>query len=98
MSETLDGPAQRRRGIHPLEALGRTQPPPSGSAETEVPLRDPVHTPAVADRFAGLSVRVPESLRRRLRLAAIEDGVSVKRLVIEAIETLLDERARRRDG
>lgn len=52
--------------------------------------------PAV-DQVVALSVRIPASLRKRLRIASLEQDKETQRIVAEAIEAWLDRHERRRD-
>ncbi len=42
------------------------------------------------DQIVALSVRVPESLRKRLRIAALQHDRETQKIVIEALEAWLD--------
>jgi len=50
--------------------------------------------PVKSDPLVPLSTRVPESLRKRVRMAALEDDVDVQDFVAAALEEKLDRRGR----
>ena len=72
-------PAFRTRRRHPAE------PPPARPPVTQ----SPPAAPSDDDPLVPLSTRVPKSLKRRLKLAAVEHDTSEQDLIIAALtETL----------
>ena len=69
---------EKPRRLHPASPLAvstRTSSDPSSSS-----------SPGATDRPVMLCVRVPKSLRKRVKLAALESGRPVQELVGEALE------------
>ena len=83
-------PSERRPG---LGARKERRPHPASPAETAarntsraLAGSDGLGTPKLGDEHVMLCVRVPPLLRRRVKLAAVQSGQPVQKLVAEALE------------
>lgn len=70
--------ARKERRPHPVA--------PITVAESDVSAPQPLPPTGTGDTPVMFSVRVPASLRRRLKLAALESGLPVQQLAAEALE------------
>jgi len=86
------------RSGEPREALAGTTPrrPHPASPDAAVNAREAVAASggsSAADRLVMLCVRVPASLRRRVKLASIQSGRSVQEFATEVLEAECQRRA-----
>jgi hypothetical protein len=81
-------PALRKRApSHPLEPPA---PPPEAATVPEPPQTPPAAPPAPEEPLVPFGTRVPQSLRKQLRILAVTTGTTEQALTIEALRWVLN--------
>jgi hypothetical protein len=81
-------PALRKRApSHPLEP---PTPPPEAAAVPEPPKAPPAAPLCPEDPLVPFGTRVPQWLRKQLRILAVTTGTTEQALTIEALQWVLD--------